>query len=91
MISYDNFWKTLKDKNISQYRLTVYYGISNSQISRIKKGAHITTATLDNLCSILNCRVEDIITFVPNEPVSNTLFDAVAEHPSSAYKEDNKH
>ena len=91
MISYDNFWKTLKDKNISQYRLTVYYGISNSQISRIKKGAHITTATLDNLCSILDCRVEDIITFVPSKSISNAQFDAVAEQSTSAYKEDNKH
>ena len=47
MIIYDNFWKTLKAKNISQYKLAVHYGVSNSQISRIKKGEHITTATLE--------------------------------------------
>ena len=61
MISYEKFWETLKAKNISQNKLSVYYGVSNSQISRIKKGDYISTATLENLCRILNCRVEDII------------------------------
>ena len=79
MITYENFWKTLKDRNISQYKLSVHYGVSNSQISRIKKGEHITTATLEKLCQILECRVEDIITFVPIE--------AVAEQSEPAYKE----
>ena len=92
MIIYDNFWKTLKDRNISQYKLLVHYGVSNSQISRIKKGEHITTATLEKLCQILQCRVEDIITFVPDTvSTNNQILDAVAEQPSSAYKEDNKH
>ena len=87
MIIYDNFWKTLKDRNISQYKLLVHYGVSNSQISRIKKGEHITTATLEKLCQILQCRVEDIITFVPDTvSTNNQILDAVAEQPDSAYK-----
>ena len=89
MIIYDNFWKTLKAKNISQYKLAVHYGVSNSQISRIKKGEHITTATLEKLCQILQCRVEDIITFVPDTPsTKNKIMDAVAEQPDSAYKQE---
>ena len=88
MIIYDNFWKTLKDRNISQYKLLVHYGVSNSQISRIKKGEHITTATLEKLCQILQCRVEDIITFVPDTvSTNNQISDAVAEQPDSAYKQ----
>ena len=88
MIIYDNFWKTLKDRNISQYKLLVHYGVSNSQISRIKKGAHITTATLEKLCQILQCRDEDIITFVPDTvSTNNQILDAVAEQPDSAYKQ----
>lgn len=88
MITYENFWKTLKDRNISQYKLSVHYGVSNSQISRIKKGEHITTATLEKLCQILECRVEDIITFVPetSSSVKQTI-EAVAEQSEPAYKE----
>ena len=85
MISYKNFWKTLKDKNISQYKLSVYYGISNSQINRIKKGEHITTATLEKLCHVLNCKVEDIITYIPDGEVQNPKLEAVAEHTTSPY------
>ena len=89
MISFEKFWQTLKDRNISQYKLTFHYGISNSQISRIKKGEHITTATLDTLCSILHCRVEDIITYIPNETNYIDESEAVAEQPDSAYKDEN--
>ena len=92
MISYEKFWETLKAKNISQYKLSVYYGVSNSQISRIKKGEYISTSTLENLCRILDCRVEDIITFVPDKSNDKSddaekNLDAVAEQEKTAYEE----
>ena len=80
---------TISFKNISQYKLSVYYGVSNSQISRIKKGDYISTATLENLCRILNCRVEDIITYVPDKPAATSSLDAVAEQEETSY-ENNK-
>lgn len=88
MISYEKFWQTLKAKNISQYRLSVYYGVSNSQISRIKKGQHISTSTIENLCRILDCRVEDIITYIPDKTAAKytPILDAVAEQEESAYE-----
>ena len=89
MISYEKFWETLKAKNISQYKLSVYYGVSNSQISRIKKGYYISTATLENLCRTLNCRVEDIITYVPDKTAAASSLDAVAEQEETSY-ENNK-
>ena len=90
MISYESFWQTLKDKNISQYKLSVYYGVSHSQISRIKKGEHISTSTLEKLCKILDCRVEDIITFVPDKASTKPEIPlkAVAEQDEDAYEND---
>lgn len=61
MISYKPFYKTLLDKNITEYELIFKEGISANTIHRIKKGMPITTKTLDNLCFILNCEVSDII------------------------------
>ena len=63
MISYEPFFDTLKKKNISTYTLIYKYGISSATIDRIKKGGGITTAKLNDLCNILNCKVEDIIIF----------------------------
>ena len=64
MISYEPFWQTLKEKGESTYTLIFKHGISSATIDRMKKGGGITTAKLDDLCKILQCRVEDIIEYV---------------------------
>lgn len=63
MIIYDPFWKTLKEKGESTYTLINKYGISSATIDRIRKGQGITTHKIDELCTILKCRVEDIILY----------------------------
>lgn len=61
MISYEPFYNTLFKKNMTEYQLIYKEGISANTLHRIKKGLPITTKTLDTLCFILNCEVEDII------------------------------
>lgn len=64
MISYEPFYKTLKAKGISTYKLINDYGISRSLLDRLKHNKPISTVTLNDLCTILNCRVEDIMLFI---------------------------
>ena len=64
MISYEPFYATLKEKNLSTYRLIVDYGISRSLLDRLKHDKPISTVTLGDLCDILDCRVEDILIYV---------------------------
>ena len=63
MIVYDRLWETMKKRNISQYRLIKYYKVSASQINRLKQNTCVSTHTLDMLCTILQCSVEDIMEF----------------------------
>ncbi len=63
MIVYDKLWVTLKEKNISQYKLIKTYGISTGQLDRLRKNGNVNTYTLDTLCKILNCKLEDIAEF----------------------------
>ena len=63
MIVYDKLWALLKEKNISQYRLN-NSGISHSTLTRLKRNQVVNTETIDKLCTILNCRVEDIMEYV---------------------------
>lgn len=63
MISYAPLWRTLKEKGESTYTLINKYGISSATIDRIRKGGGITTQKINDLCKILNCRVEDIIEY----------------------------
>ena len=63
MISYSPFWNTLISKNITEYDLIFHQGISANTIHRMKHNKAITTTTLDTLCFILNCDVNDIIRY----------------------------
>ena len=64
MISYAPFYETLKKRGISTSRLIVDFGISRSLLDRLKHDKPISTVTLCDLCSILDCRVEDIIVYI---------------------------
>ena len=60
MIVYDRLWQTLARKNISQYRLIREYHISTGQLDRLRKGKNVSTYTLNQLCTILDCSLEEI-------------------------------
>lgn len=60
MIVFDRLWATMKDREISQYKLIKEYKISTGQLDRLRKNENISTYTLNQLCKILNCRLEDI-------------------------------
>ena len=66
MISYEPLYKTMKEQNISTYKLIKDYGVSRSLLERLKHNKPISTVTINDLCSILNCRVEDVLLFTPD-------------------------
>lgn len=66
MILYERLWKTMKEKQISQYRLIHYYRFSAGQIGRLKKNEYVSTHTIEVLCKILDCQVEDIMEYQPD-------------------------
>ncbi|NRG69871.1 helix-turn-helix domain-containing protein [Streptococcus suis] len=65
MISFKPLWQTMKDKDISQYRL-LKSGIDNKTLDSLKKNKNITLLTLEELCNILDCKPNDIIEFIPD-------------------------
>ena len=65
MISYKPFWETLKKSPESTYTLIKNYRISSSTIDKLRKNKPITTTTINDLCRIMNCRVQDILEYVP--------------------------
>ncbi|MDO5782309.1 MAG: helix-turn-helix transcriptional regulator [Eubacteriales bacterium] len=71
MIKYDRFWVTIKERGISQYDLYEHYEITCSLLDRLRKNKNIEIFTIDRLCSILHCNIEDIVEHVP-DPGENT-------------------
>lgn len=68
MIVYSRLWATMKERGVSQYRLIREYQFSPGQLDRLRKNQNISTYTLNQLCKILHCRVEDIAEYIEEEP-----------------------
>lgn len=62
IISYDPLWRTLKEKEISQYYL-LKSGIDNKTLDNLKKNKNITLLTVEKLCNIIQCSPNDIVEF----------------------------
>lgn len=69
VISYEPLWYTLKRKNISTYKLIKDYGFSKGTLDSLKQNRHVTTATLDDICNILSCDIQDVIKHIPNQEI----------------------
>lgn len=67
MIKYDRLWQTMKQRGITQYTLYTHYGVNRSLLDRLRHNQNIEMNTIDKLCNILNCRVEDIMEHFPDE------------------------
>ena len=64
MIVYDKLWENMKLRDISQYKLIKDYKISSGQQDRLRKNGNVRTYTINQLCKILNCRIEDIAEYI---------------------------
>lgn len=66
MIRYEPLFKTMKEKGISAYRLGKM-GFPQSNYYAIKRGENISTHTLNTLCKLLSCRVEEVLEYIEDE------------------------
>lgn len=66
MIKFTPFWNTLKNSNESTYTLIKNHKFSSSTIDKLRHNKNISTLTINDLCRILNCKVEDILIYEPN-------------------------
>ncbi len=78
MISYGPLFQTMRNRGVTTYRLVMQHNISRSLLNRLKHNKPISTVTLEDLCRILHCRVQDVLEYIPDP------------HPLSEYKEGEK-
>lgn len=67
MIRFDRLWKIMEEKGMSTYTLRERCGIDSKTIRRLKAYENVETKTLSKLCAALECRLEDIAEYIPDE------------------------
>lgn len=67
MISYGPFWETLKNSEETTYSLINTHHISSAIIDKLRKDKPLNTTTINDLCRILNCDIQNIACYVPSE------------------------
>lgn len=65
-ISYNKLWKMLIDKNISKTELTHLAGITTNAMAKLGRNEDVRVNTLEKLCTSLDCKLDDIVEFVPD-------------------------
>ncbi len=66
IISYEPLWETMRRKGVTTYALIKNYSFSRGTLDSLKQGRNISTSTLNDLCRILDCRVEDVLVYTPD-------------------------
>ena len=67
MIVFDKLWLVMEQKGVSTYYLREKAGIDSKTIRRLKANENIETKTLNKLCSVLECKLEDIAEYIRDE------------------------
>ncbi len=67
MIVFDKLWGVMKEKGVSTYLLREKCGIDSKTVRRLRANDNMETKTLNKLCTVLDCRLEDIAEYVPDE------------------------
>ena len=87
MIKYDRFWETLRKRHISQYYLIKKCGIDKKLLRRLRKNENVEIYSLDRLCDVLNCDLEDIVEYVPNRPGKSNHITEAEEEAAATYSD----
>lgn len=67
MILFDKLWQTMQERGITQYDLYAKYNMNRAQLHRLRHNQNIESNTIDRLCNILDCNVEDIMTHIKDD------------------------
>ena len=70
-VNYNKLWKMMIDKNMSKTELTHLAEISTNAMAKLGKNEDVRVNILEKLCTSLDCKLDDIVEFVPDSKESN--------------------
>lgn len=67
MIKFDRLWVTMEKKGVTQYDLYTHHNVNRSLLDRLRHNQNVEMNTIDKLCNVLGCNVEDIMEHIPDD------------------------
>ena len=67
MIRYDPLWRTMAKKGVTTYTLRVKFGMSHATVQRLQSNMPVSTHTLNRLCAILHCPLDQVAEYIEDE------------------------
>ena len=67
IVNYNKLWKLTIDRNLKKKDLTAMAGITTNAMAKMGKGENVSTEVLGKICAALECNIEDIVEFIPDE------------------------
>lgn len=67
IVNYNKLWKLMIDRNLKKKDLTAMAGITTNAMAKMGKGENVSTEVLGKICAALECNIEDIVEFIPDE------------------------
>lgn len=65
--SYNKLWKLLIDMKMNKTQLRQLAKITTNAMSKMAKDEPVTLETLEKICGVLDCKIEDIVEIIPED------------------------
>jgi len=66
-VSYDKLLHLLIDRQMSNAELIKRAGFSGNVMTQVKRRKYISLDSIERICQVLNCGVDDILEFIDEE------------------------
>lgn len=69
-VRYKKLLYLMIEKNMTNTQLQQEAGFSKNIITRLKRNDYVLLKSTESICQVMNCKVDDILEFVPDEFIS---------------------
>ena len=70
-VNYKKLFHLMIEKNLCNSDLQRKAGFSGNILTRLKRNRYVSLESIESICRVLKCGVDDILEFVPEEETEN--------------------
>ncbi len=70
-VSYKRLYHLMIEKNVTNAQLQQQAGFSANIITRLKRNGYISLKSVESICRVLDCKVNDILDFIQEKESEN--------------------